>query len=95
MEGMYRRIPISTIIYVEVSYHQVLYHTTEGVFKTWGALKKIRESLPEDRFSLCSASFLVNLDYVKAVNGKDLIVGTDRLHVSRSRKKQLMADIAN
>ena len=45
-------------------------------------------------FVRCSASFLVNLKYVRAVNGASVTVGGQELPLSNTRRKEFLAALA-
>ena len=69
-----RRVNADEITYIEVSNHDVLIHTDSEIIRQWGNLKSYEEKLAPVHFVRCSASFLVNLKYVRAVNGNSLMV---------------------
>ncbi|WP_169172422.1 LytR/AlgR family response regulator transcription factor [Bifidobacterium oedipodis] len=78
------------IRYVEVTGHNVLYHTDKGVWRDWGSLKATAEQLGGHDFVASSRYCLVNLAWVDAFEADTVIVDGERLAVSRSRKKPLM-----
>ena len=90
-----RRVPLSRILYVEVSRHRLTYHTEDGDFETWGNLGDIEAELPADSFSRCNSCYLVSLGHVIAVEGDDvLLAGGVRLRISHLKKKNFLADLA-
>ena len=92
-DGMVR-LKCSEIKWVEVNKHRLTFHTEQSDFEAWGKLKDVEEKLPKDKFSRCNIGYLVNLSYVKAVEGDDVIVGNDRIKISRPRKRDFLADLA-
>ena len=90
-----RRVPLSRILYVEVSRHRLTYHTEDGDFETWGNLGDIEAELPADSFSRCNSCYLVSLGHVIAVEVDDvLLAGGVRLRISHLKKKNFLADLA-
>ena len=85
-----KRIPVSHILYAEALRHQVVYHTEEGDITVRGSLKDAEQLLEGCGFEKCNSGFLVNLRHVRGISGDDALVGSDRLPVSRARKKPFM-----
>ncbi len=84
------RIYSHNILWVEIYNHKITYHTDDGVVESWGTLKELESVLPGG-FVRCNIGILVNLRYVNAVNGDDvLLCNGDRLRLSRQRKKEFL-----
>ncbi len=92
-EGM-KRIPVSHILYAEVLRHQVVYHTEEGNLTVRASLKEAEGLLEGCGFEKCNSGFLVNLRHVRGVADDFALVGSDRLPVSRAKKKAFMQALA-
>ena len=90
IKGGIQKLDISQIRYVEVMDHDLLYHTERDSILTRGTLSEAEEQLGTDRFFRCSKCYLVNLDYVDGIQNYDILLGGERIQVSRSRKKALM-----
>lgn len=88
--GVMTRIPIKNLYYISVEGHNVSYHTNFGVFQTRDSMKSVEESLSAYNFVRVSASYLVNLDHIANIQGNEIVVGWERLAVSRSKKKKLL-----
>ena len=86
-----RRINVDDITFIEVSNHDVLIHTDSEIIRQWGNLKTYEEKLAPAHFVRCNVSFLVNLKYVRAVNGNTVMVHGHNLPISSKRKEFLMA----
>ena len=94
-EGTRIRISASLIRYVEVSDHQLIYHTNTEDYPVYGTLTKVREQLEPLGFSLCNNCYLVNLRYVKAVQKYTVLVGDTELQISRPRRKAFLEALSN
>lgn len=88
-KGGKMKLDISSICYVEVLDHLLLYHTVDGIYEARGTLKDTLGQLDE-RFFSCSRSFVVNLDYVEHYRGNDLTVNGDILAMSRGRRNAFL-----
>lgn len=88
--GAVRRIEIPDLLYVEVSRHQLTYHTTSGDHSTRSTMREAEEALLPHGFCRCNQCYLVNLRHVTAVSDEMVSVGGARLRISRSKKKELI-----
>ena len=89
-----RRISADDITFIEVSNHDVLIHTDSEIIRQWGSLKIYEDQLAPVHFVRCSASFLVNLKYVRAVNGNTVMVHGHEVPISSSRRKEFLTALA-
>ncbi|MBE5037970.1 response regulator transcription factor [Subdoligranulum sp. DSM 109015] len=93
-EGLLRRIPAGSILYIEVQAHDVFLHTGTEVIRQWGTLSRYEELLQGAHFARCSTSCLVNLKYVRTVQKDRVLVGQDSLTVTRTRRKEFLQALA-
>ena len=85
-----RVVSSADIRYIEVMGHDLMYHTEDEVITAYGGLKEKEEQLAGQDFARCSASVLVNLRYVDGLYGDEVSVGSERIRIGRSRKKEFM-----
>lgn len=83
------------ITYVEVFDHNLVYHTTRGVFESRGRLSDVMSKLDEKRFVMCNRSFIVNLRYVTRVNGDYLMVENTQVSISKTHRKKILQHFSN
>lgn len=83
-------VPSSSIIYIEISKHDLIYHTEQGKIEHRGSLKEIESKLNELNFARCSSCYLVNLRYVKSIMNNAVFVNNTTLPVSRGKKKEFV-----
>lgn len=83
-------IESSKVHYIEIVNHHTIFHTENGIFDSTGSLKKLEEQLEGQNFARCNNCYLVNLQYVRSVKGSDVLVGEDRLLISRTRRKEFL-----
>ena len=91
-KGLYR-VPINDIYYIEIVQHNIVYHTANGDYSFWGAISDEEKKLPKDSFARCNNCYLVNLAYVKRVEGNDVYVKDEVLNISRNRKKDFVQQL--
>lgn len=86
-KGNIKRLLLSGIYYVEISAHSIVFHTESGPVQAYGTLKDVCGKLEGRGFALCNRCYLVNLRYVKNIDGYSLKVGDEELQISRPQKK--------
>ncbi|MFA6829426.1 MAG: LytTR family DNA-binding domain-containing protein [Bacilli bacterium] len=86
-------VPMRDIFYIEVSGHQVIYHTLNGDYRNYTSLKELAQQLVGSGFSLCNSCFLVNLAYVESVEGYTAVVHGDKLLISHPKRKPFLNDL--
>ncbi len=88
-------IRTTTLKYVEIMNHAIIFHTTEKDIKSYGNLRKVEEMLRGAPFVRCNSCYLVNLKYVTSVKNFVAVVGGDELQISHSKRKEFLAAIAD
>lgn len=89
-----RLVSASSVKYIEVMDHRVIWHTMNGDISLCGSLKKIESTLPKPDFVRCNSCYIVNLKYVTEVKTSSVIVSGEELQVSASKKKDLLKALA-
>lgn len=88
-----RRLPLSAIFYVEADGHGSILHTvdeTVPVRESFGEIE--RQLLSAEEAVKCHRAYLVNLRYVSAIRGAELILDHgERLPIARSRMKDVQS----
>lgn len=88
-------IPSSSVIYVEVVNHDIILHSTNGVYRMRMQLKEIERQVPQSVFYKCNVCYLVNLDYVSHYSDNCVYLKNgESLVVSRARKKDFLKVLA-
>ena len=90
-ENGLRIISSADINYIEVTGHALLFHTAEGVIRSYGGLSEREAELKDRDFARVSASVLVNLRRVTGLYGEEISAGGDRIRIGRTKKKEFMA----
>ena len=90
LKGQLVRIPLTDLLYIEVQGHYLLYHTETSVYEARGSLRELEEKLISHHFLRCNNCYLVNLRHIRSVEDNVVIVGEDRLPISRPKKKSFL-----
>ena len=91
----YRTVKVNSIKYIEVNTHDVFYYTLNETYRTREVLKDIEKNLNNPSFVKCSSSYLINLDYVDAIDKDDVRIDGKRIKIARTRKKEFLKAFLN
>ena len=84
------RLSVNDLLYVEISRHDIIYHTAHGMLSGYGTMKQVEQALGEFGFYRCNSCYLVNMRYVKRIQDYMVIVGDHELSISHPRKKDFL-----
>ena len=85
-----RKLKISSIYYIEVKDHSLVYHTMDGDYSVFGSLKDAEQKLESYHFQRCNKAYLVSLRHVDNVQNGCAVVNGQQLLISRPRKAVFM-----
>ncbi len=85
------RLDTKEIYFVEISNHNLSFHTAQGHLDSNGSLKELEEKLPSAAFFRTSKGYLVNLEYVDSILEEDAVVHGEKVQVSRAKRKAFLA----
>lgn len=94
-DGKIYQIEHSSIFYVEAMGDYVRIHTDSEVITTYGTLKNMEESLPEEHFLRVHRSYLIALEKISFLEGNRLRVKDDDIPVGQSYRERLMERLEN
>lgn len=88
-----RKIPVYSIIYIEVTDHLLIYCTENGNFEVWGTLKEAEKTLPGECFVRCNHSVIVNLKYVYSMEKNIIRLSkvNREIAVSHNKKQEFIS----
>lgn len=92
-DGKINIVSVRDIKYVEVIKHKLLFHTVAGIIEGTGSLRETENQLAEKYFVRCNKCYLVNLWYVRGMDGFSVNVDGEELIVSRPRKKEFLSEL--
>lgn len=88
------KIDISQVLYIESFKHKMLVHTKKETYTIMSTMQELEKKLSEKYFFRSHKGYLVNMAYVKSIEGGTVSVGGHDLIISRARKKQFMEELA-
>ena len=83
------------IYYLETRSRMLCYHTAKGEFSVRASLQSAEKKLAPYHFARCNQCYLVNLEYVEAVENDFVRVRGVRLEISRRQRTEFMAAVAS
>ncbi len=88
------RLDVSKISYMEAVEHRVIIHMETDTLTIYNALIKLEPLVKDFHFARCNSGYLVSLSHVEHIDKDYVIVGGDKLFISRSKKKSFMNALA-
>jgi len=83
-------IPLQSLLYIEIQGHQARLHTRDQVISTRRSLDDLESTINSSDFIRCHRSFLVNMDYITGIQGRELCLeGGGRVPISPSNAAQV------
>ena len=95
VKGGTQKLDVSQIRYVESQGHSLVFHLKGSEISSSGTMTELDEQLAPYGFSRCNKGYLVNLEYVDAIQGGCAVTGQDRLLISRGRKAPFLEALTN
>lgn len=93
--GILRKVPLSSIRFIEVSNHDACYYLLDETIIIRESLKSAEKKLNDIRFFKTNQSFIVNCDFIESVHEENLKIGKHTIPISRSRKKLFLDHFNN
>ncbi len=95
--GGIRKIYFSSILYIEIQDHLLIYHTEQGDIETWGTISGAEENLPKEEFCRCSHSMIVNFRHIQEIDKDSIIMKnvSKPITISHSKKKDFSSRFHN
>ena len=95
--GRYK-VLLNSLSYVETFGRNLLLHTEQGDIICYKSMKEMESELQDKGFARCHTSYLVNFQYVKNANGKDLqvkLITCKTIPISQPKRKEFMEKVAD
>ncbi len=92
----YTKLIIDEIIYISVEDHLLYYHTLNKNYECWETLKNVSSFLDEQKFVRISKSIIVNLSYVKSLEGDTItLLHGETLYIAHKLKNDILSALNN
>jgi len=96
-ENGLRKIPIPSIVYIEVKDHDLYYHLDDN--KSYrskrASLSSQQEKLKGKGFSKCNNCYLINLKFVTMIKKDSIIINNQEIPLSRGKKHDFEKDFVS
>lgn len=89
-----KKVDVRGLYYVEVYNHNLIFHTGEGDYESYGKLTGLEEDERFRSFIKVTPSHLVNCAHISSVQDDALVVNGVRLPISRRRRKECLEKMA-
>lgn len=89
VDGRFERIELNRLLYVEGMQNYVQLHTESGKRTPLISLKQMEDKLPGRQFLRVHKSYIVNIEKVQSIEGNQLVIGSERVPVSRSKVDEI------
>lgn len=86
--GGQKKVNISSINFIQISGHYIIYYTDEGKIESWGTLKDIEEVLPKNIFIRCNHNTIININNISSINKNVITIGNDNTNIILSTRKK-------
>lgn len=89
-----KKVAVSSLTYVEVYSHNLIYHTLDEQYEAYGKLSDLEADQRFRQFIRITPSYLVNADHVTSLTDDSMMVNGTRLPISRRRRKECLEKLA-
>ncbi|MDQ6480139.1 LytTR family DNA-binding domain-containing protein [Dyadobacter sp. LHD-138] len=94
-EHKFKKLFHKDIVYVASMENYVVIHTATSKNIAYNTLRQIKDNLPAHLFIQTHRSYLVNLAFVKSIEGNELDLGAVKVPIARNLKDDVFNTIIN
>ena len=89
-DDVLKKISVNDIYYLESQQHYIIVHTKTGNIRIRESMKNMERRLEKSYFQRCNVSYLVNLAHVSSIDRDIVVVGGERIPMSRQDRKSVV-----
>ena len=93
VKGGLQRLEPADILYIESAGHNLVYHTVEKTLSGPGSMKAAEEEFLPKHFARINKGCLVNLARATGIKDGCVLLGSEKLPISRGRKDAFMREL--
>lgn len=88
--GRYTKVLYDEVIYIEALQNYVAIHLSNKKLVTYNTLSQLEKQLPESIFMRIHKSYMVSLSKIESIDGNMVLLGKEKVPVSRTTRESLM-----
>ncbi|HEX5172360.1 MAG TPA: LytTR family DNA-binding domain-containing protein [Cyclobacteriaceae bacterium] len=92
-DNKFEKVFFDKVLFVEALQNYVVIHTNERKLITYITMAGLEQQLPLDRFLKVHKSYIVGLLHIRALDGNDIVIGEQRIPISRNLKEAVVNKI--
>ena len=92
-DGKFEKLLYDEVQFAEALQNYVMIHTAEKKLITYMTLASLESQLPADQFIKVHKSYIVAISKVKTIEGNEVVIGTNRIPISRNLKDEVVQHI--
>lgn len=94
-DDVLKKISVNDIYYLESQQHYIIVHTKTGNIRIRESMKNMERRLEKSYFQRCNVSYLVNLAHVSSIDRDIVVVGGERIPMSRQKSKSFVSALTD
>ncbi|PCE64173.1 LytR/AlgR family response regulator transcription factor [Sediminicola luteus] len=92
-QHLYYRIPFKDIMFIKADNVYLEVNTAERKFLVRSPLKDYLGKLPQNKFYRAHKSYIVNVDFIDAINSKDIMINNTLIPISKEFKEFIISSM--
>jgi two-component system, LytTR family, response regulator len=89
-----QKVLFDEIVFIEAMLNYVIIHSAGEKIITYTSMKNILDMLPAESFIKVHKSYIISVRSIRSIEGNEVVLGDQRLPVSRTHKDELLKAIA-
>jgi DNA-binding LytR/AlgR family response regulator len=92
-DNKYEKVFYDEVLFIEALQNYVVIHTRDRKMITYITLTGLEQQLPPDLFLKVHKSYIVGITHVRALDANEILIGNDRIPISRALKESVVSRI--
>ncbi|MDV3307906.1 MAG: LytTR family DNA-binding domain-containing protein [Cyclobacteriaceae bacterium] len=92
-DNKYEKVFYDQVLFIEALQNYVVIHTRDRKMITYITLTGLEQQLPPDLFLKVHKSYIVGITHVRALDANEILIGNDRIPISRALKESVVSRI--
>jgi DNA-binding LytR/AlgR family response regulator len=92
-DSKYEKVFFAHVLFVEALQNYVVIHTVERKLIAYMTMAGLEQQLPDNLFLKVHKSYIIGLSHIRSLDGNDILIGDQRIPISRNLKDVVMNKI--